>query len=169
MLARGLPATFFYLPVLTDLHVRYLAGRELAADRRAVEAHGKTSLAGALFKVVRGPGWSELGTAAAIGGPELLDIRVAQLEQGAEPKLGAFTLRGVLLSVLGIAVLIGSFVATVGLSGGSAAVADETGMSLDPAGILLALGCAVPVALAAWASYRWLSRRMRTDSDHVGG
>jgi Zn-dependent protease with chaperone function len=167
MLARGLPATFFYLPVLSDLHVRYLAGRELAADRRAVDAYGKQSLAGALFKVVRGPGWPELGTAAAIGGPELLDVRVAQLERGVEPKLDAFTLPRVLLSVLGVVVLVGSFVATIELSGGPAAVSDETGMSLDSAGVLFALGCALPLALAAWAAYRWLSRRAGKSRDHV--
>jgi hypothetical protein len=43
VLARGLPAMFFYLPVLHDLHLRYLAGRELAADRRAVDACGATT------------------------------------------------------------------------------------------------------------------------------
>jgi Zn-dependent protease with chaperone function len=167
MLARGLPATFFYLPVLSDLHVRYLAGRELAADRRAVKAHGKQPLAGALFKVVRGPGWPELGTAAAIGGPELLDVRVEQLERGIEPRLGIVTPRRVMLSVIGITVLVGSFVATVGLSGGAAAVADETGMSLDPIGVALALGCALPLAFAGWASYRWLARRASRKGDHI--
>jgi beta-lactamase regulating signal transducer with metallopeptidase domain len=168
MLARGLPATFFYVPLLRDLHVRYLAGRELAADRRAVEAHGMRPLAGALFKVVRGPGWPELATAAAIGGPELLDVRVAQLERGVEPKVAALTSRRVVLSLLGIAVLIGSFAGTVALSGGPTAVAEETGMSLDPIGVLLALGCALPVALVGWVAYRWLARRASQPNHHIG-
>jgi Zn-dependent protease with chaperone function len=164
ILARGLPDTFFYLPVLHDLQRRYLAGRELAADHRAVEACGMRPLAGALFKVVRGPAWPELSTAAAIGGPELLDVRVAQLEQGAEPKLGVVTIRRVALTLLGLSALSASFVAAVVLAGGPSAVADETGMSLAPVDVLLGLGCALPVALAGWAVYRSLSRRARRSS-----
>ncbi|MGH2947828.1 MAG: M56 family metallopeptidase [Solirubrobacteraceae bacterium] len=159
--ARGLPAMFFYLPLLQDLHLRYLAGRELAADRRAVEACGRRPLAGALFKVVRGPAWPELSTAAAIGGPELLDLRVAQLERGAEPKLAAVTVRAIVLTALGIAALAASFVATIAFSGGPSAVADATGMGLGAADIALALSCGIPVAAGGWALYRWLSHRAR--------
>jgi Zn-dependent protease with chaperone function len=161
VLARGLPAMFFYLPLLQHLHLRYLAGRELAADRRAVRVCGRRSLAGALFKVVRGPAWPELSSAAAIGGPELLDLRVAQLERGAEPKLGAVTARTFALTALGIAALTASFVATGALSGGPSAVADATGMSLRPADVLLALSCGIPLAVAGWAAYHWLARRAR--------
>jgi hypothetical protein len=161
LLARGLPAMFFYLPVLEDLHHRYLAGRELAADRRAVNAHGTRSLAGALFKVVRGPHWPELATAAAIGGPELLDIRVAQLERGSEPRLGILSPRRVAISVAGIAALVASFAAAVALAGGPLAVSDETGMSMRPVDVAPGMLCVVPVALGAWGIYRWLSRRAR--------
>jgi Zn-dependent protease with chaperone function len=165
VLARGLPAMFFYLPLLQDLHLRYLAGRELAADRRAVETCGRRPLAGALFKVVRGPGWPELSTAAAIGGPELLDVRIAQLELGTEPKLGAVTARHLLLTVLGVVALTASFVTAITLAGGSETVADATGMDVSPTGALLALGCVLPVALAGWAMYRWLSHRARSRPD----
>jgi beta-lactamase regulating signal transducer with metallopeptidase domain len=161
LLARGLPAMFFYLPVLRDLHVRYLAGRELAADRRAVQAYGTHPLAGALFKVVRGPHWPELGLAAAIGGPELLDVRVSQLERGSEPHIGTVTRGRVALSLLGIAALSASFVASVVLVGGPAAVADETGTSVRPLDVFLGLTCLLPLAAAAWAVHRWLSRRAR--------
>ncbi|MGH2947038.1 MAG: M48 family metalloprotease [Solirubrobacteraceae bacterium] len=161
LFARSLPATFFYLPVLRDLQLRYLAGRELAADRRAVEACGTPSLAGALFKVVRGPSWPELATAAAIGGPELLDLRVAQLERNAEPALGALAGGRLALTVLGAAVLAASFVTTVALLGGPSAVAAATGMSLRPTDVVLGLSCGIPVAVAGWAAYRWLSRRAR--------
>ncbi|MBW3672283.1 MAG: hypothetical protein KY432_11505, partial [Acidobacteria bacterium] len=41
----------------------------------------------ALLKVVRGPAWPELSTAAAIGGDELLEVRIAQLESGREPRI----------------------------------------------------------------------------------
>jgi Zn-dependent protease with chaperone function len=161
LLARSLPAMFFYLPLLRELHVRYLAGRELAADRRAVDAHGTPPLAGALFKVVRGPSWPELGTAAAIGGPELLDLRVAQLERGVEPTLGRVTVARVALTLLGVAVLAVSFVATLALSGGPSAVADATGMSLRPVDVVLGLSCGIPLAIGGWAVYGRLSRRVR--------
>ncbi|MGH2726525.1 MAG: M56 family metallopeptidase, partial [Actinomycetota bacterium] len=85
VLARAFPRAAFYLPALRHLRRRYVAGRELAADRRAVRSCGETALAGALYKVVRGPAWPELSQAAAIGGPELLDARVEQLETGSEP------------------------------------------------------------------------------------
>jgi hypothetical protein len=39
-------------------------------------------------------------------------------------------------------------------------------MDIRPSGALLALGCALPVALAGWMSYHWLSRRAR---GHDGG
>jgi Zn-dependent protease with chaperone function len=161
LLTRSLPACFFYLPVLRDLDVRYMAGRELAADRRAATRCGTRPLAAALFKVVRGPGWPELGTAAAIGGPELLDVRVAQLERGAEPALARFTATRALMSLLGLAALAASFAASIVLAGGPTAVADQTGMGLRPVDVLMGLACALPVAGAGWALYRWVSRRAR--------
>jgi beta-lactamase regulating signal transducer with metallopeptidase domain len=85
VIARAFPRAAFYLPALRHLRRRYVAGRELAADRRAARACGEPALAGALYKVVRGPTWPELSQAAAIGGPELLDARVEQLETGHEP------------------------------------------------------------------------------------
>jgi Zn-dependent protease with chaperone function len=165
LLARSLPATFFYLPVLRDLHIRYMAGRELAADRRAVAAHGTRPLAAALFKVVRGPGWPELSTAAAIGGPELLDVRVSQLETGTEPALTRVTAARALLSLLGLAALAASFAASVVLAGGPTAITDQTGMGLRPADVLMGLACALPLAGGGWALYRWLSRRTHRPAD----
>jgi Zn-dependent protease with chaperone function len=165
LLSRSLPATFFYVPLLRDLHTRYMAGRELAADRRAIAAAGKRPLAAALFKVVRGPGWPELITAAAIGGPELLDVRVSQLERGAEPPLARFTAARTLLSLIGLAVLGASFTASVILAGGPTAIANETGMGLRPVDVLMGLGCALPLAGGGWALYRWLSRRAHRPAD----
>jgi Zn-dependent protease with chaperone function len=161
LLARALPATFFYLPALRELRARYIAGRELAADRRAVESCGRESLAGALFKVVRGPRWPELGTAAAIGGPELLDLRVAQLEMGSEPRVDGVSVTALLLSLVGIAALTAAFVATVVGVGGPDAVARETGASLQPSDIALGLFCAVPWVIGGFAVYRWLDRRAK--------
>jgi Zn-dependent protease with chaperone function len=161
LLARALPATFFYLPALRELRARYIAGRELAADRRAVESCGREPLAGALFKVVRGPLWPELRTAAAIGGPELLDLRVAQLEMGSEPPVDGVSGTVLLLSLVGITALTAAFVATVVGVGGPDAVARETGASLQPSDVALGLLCAVPWAIGAFAVYRWLDRRAK--------
>jgi Zn-dependent protease with chaperone function len=161
LLARALPATFFYLPALRELRGRYIAGRELAADQRAVESCGREPLAGALFKVVRGPRWPELGTAAAIGGPELLDVRVEQLETGSEPHLGGVSVTALLVSLVGMAALTAAFVATVVGVGGPDAVARGTGASLQPSDVALGLLCAVPWVIGGFAVYRWLDRRAK--------
>jgi Zn-dependent protease with chaperone function len=66
LVVRALPATFFFLPALGALRTRYVAARELAADRRAVQACGRKPLVAALMKVVRGPAWSELEVAPSL-------------------------------------------------------------------------------------------------------
>jgi hypothetical protein len=161
MLTRSLLSAFFFIPALRGLRTRYMAGRELAADRRAVEAHGRTPLAGALLKVVRGPGWDELQTAAAIGGTELLDARIAQLESGREPKIAGLSRTALLLSALGLALLSWSFVATVSGFGGLIAVMRTTmpSMDFDAPSLVLAALCPAPVAVGGWLVYRWLSWR----------
>lgn len=85
VVARAASTAYFFLPALRGLRRRYAAASELAADRRAMTTHGRGALAGALYRVVRGPDWTELSTAAALGGPELLDVRVGQIESGEEP------------------------------------------------------------------------------------
>ena len=105
VLARSLPRALFFLPSLVELRGRYVAGRELAADRRAMGQAGVDSLAGALYKVIGAPPGLELGAAAAIGGEEALDARVDQLESGTEPDPGHLSGRGLALSVGGAGVL----------------------------------------------------------------
>ena len=164
LLARSLPAAFFYLPAFRSLQSRYVAGRELAADRRAVERCGRKPLAGALFKVVRGPDWPELQVSAAIGGPELLDVRVAQLESGEEPRVGVPT-AALAASLLGAALLLGLFLASVVSFGGPSEVARTTGAGFGPLDIATAVLCAAPWAAGLWLGYRWLSRRTRRPLD----
>lgn len=165
LLARAASAAFFYLPAVRALQSHYIAGRELAADRRAVETCGKKPLAGALLKVVRGPRWSELQTAAAIGGSELLDVRLGQLESGTAPSVSTLTTRTLLLSAFGGALLMGLFIGSVEAFGGPSAVALATGAALTPLGIAGVLLCAVPWAVGAWLGYRWLARRTRRPLD----
>ena len=161
LLARAAPATFFYLPVLRGLQERYVAGRELAADRRAVSACGRQPLAAALFKVVRGPEWRELQMAAAIGGPELLDVRVSQLESGREPSVVAPSATALVLSLLAGAALVGLFVASVLAFGGPSAVTRTTGAGFSPLDVAGGLLCAVPWVAVGWLGFRWLARRSR--------
>ena len=100
------------LPVLGELRGRYVAGRELAADRRAVQKSGASSVAGALFKVISGPIGVDLSAAAAIGGDEALEARVDQLETGREPPYSPIPPKRMLASVGGGAVLIWAAVAS---------------------------------------------------------
>jgi Zn-dependent protease with chaperone function len=119
---RALPAAFFYLPVMRPLLDRYLTARELAADRRALDHHGVRPLAGALLKVVSGPTWADLRSAAAIGGDNALDDRLAQLEDGTEPAPPRLTLQSLGLSALGATAVVWSVVALLTAFGGPAAL-----------------------------------------------
>ena len=155
LFARALPPAFFYLPALRLFEQRYVAGRELAADRLAVRRCGRTPLAGALFKVVRGPEWPELRVAAAIGGPELLDARITQLETGTEPRLAELSPRQAAATLAAGFLLTALFAVSVASFGGLSAVAGDVG----PVNVAGALVCAVPWAVGAWLGYRWLQRR----------
>ena len=156
---QALSAAFFFLPALDFLRARYLAGRELAADRRAVRACGRQPLVSALLKVVRGPDWSELEGAAAIGGPELLDVRVAQLETGIQPKLAMLTITRASASLLGTTLFAATFLAAVFSFGGPAAVYRATGTGLTIADLLSGLTCAAPFAGAGLVAYWLIARR----------
>ncbi|MBW3593730.1 MAG: M56 family metallopeptidase [Actinobacteria bacterium] len=161
LLARALPCAFFYVPALRQLERRYVAGRELAADRLAVDDHGETALAGALLKVVGGPGWRELRAAAAIGGAELLDARVAQLEGGREPRVAGVSPSTALLSALWL-LLFGAVVAiALAGSGGPAPVlaAAMPGTEPDLARVALMPLCLVPWLVGGWLAYRLLRAR----------
>lgn len=162
VLARALTRAFFYLPILGRLEARYVAGRELAADRQALRHCGRPSLAGALLKVVRGPSWPELSTAAAIGGPELLGVRIEQLETGTEPVVGRVT-RGSLVASIAVAfLLLASFaIAVAGLGGLTAALsASEMDRGRLELGPLAGLGCLLVGGFGALVGWRLLRRRL---------
>jgi Zn-dependent protease with chaperone function len=161
LVVRALPATFFFLPALGALRTRYVAARELAADRRAVQTCGRKPLVGALMKVVRGPAWSELEVAPAIGGSELLDLRVAQLESGLEPRLAGLTPADTLLSVLGGLVFAGVFVASIVGFGGPSSVSHVSGTGVGLGELMSSVMCVVPVAVGGLLLYRWIAWRAR--------
>ena len=112
VLARSLPDSLFFLPALSELRGRYVAARELAADRRAMRRAGPAPLAGALYKVIAGPPDVDLGAAAAIGGDEALDARVTQLESGSEPPMAPISRARMVASVGGVGVLGASAIAS---------------------------------------------------------
>jgi Zn-dependent protease with chaperone function len=161
LLVQALSAALFFLPALDSLRARYAAGRELAADRRALVACGRRPLVNALLKVVRGPEWSELEGTVAIGGPELLDVRVAQLETGAEPRLEALSLTRIMLSLLGAALFAAAFLVSVSGFGGPAAVYHATGTGLVSAILLGGSACAAPFAVVGFSAYSCVALRAR--------
>jgi Zn-dependent protease with chaperone function len=154
-----LSEALFFLPALDSLRARYVAGRELAADRRAVALCGRRPLAGALLKVVRGPDWSEQAGAAAISGPELLDARLIQLETGSEPKPEALDAESMVLSLGSAALFAVVFLVSVSCLGGAAAVYHATGTGLMAATWLDTLTCTAPFAGAGLLMYSLVAVR----------
>jgi Zn-dependent protease with chaperone function len=145
LVARALAAAFFFLPALRHLRSRYLAARELAADRAAVRAGGPKPLAGALYKAVGGPPETLVGAAAALGGVGMLDARLAQLEQAKEPPLTPIPHLVVATTVVGLALT-----AAAGAVAGAAVGDGGMTMSMDSPGG--AMGVIGPLLCAAgWA------------------
>jgi Zn-dependent protease with chaperone function len=122
LVSRTLVRSLFFLPVLRDLRTRYAAARELSADRRAIDRHGRTTLASALYKVVDGSHWVTLSPAAAIGGSDFLDERLTQLETGEEPPTPRLSRRKLAWTMVGAAGLAWSFGASVIAFGGPTAL-----------------------------------------------
>lgn len=81
LLGKTLTEGFFLLPALEVLRLRYEAGRELAADRRAERFGGRRALLGALAKALEEPGREPVIT-ASLADPGLLDARSLALKPG---------------------------------------------------------------------------------------
>lgn len=161
VLLRTLAAALFFIPALNWLCRRYLAGRELAADRRAVAVCGRRPLAGALLKVLGGPAWEGLPLAAAVGEQAVLDARLAQLESGLEPQPQPLSLTGLALSLSGLATVVAVFVVSVSEFGGGQAVYRATGNGLAGATLLSSLLCTAPIAGAGLLVFSLIALRAR--------
>jgi Zn-dependent protease with chaperone function len=147
-------ATFF-LPALRTFRGRYEAARELAADRRAVEIAGTRPLAGALLKAVEG-GVPERPATISLAAPQLIDLRLAQLETGREPRSAGMDRRSLGASALGACVFL------ILLAGAPLAVGGGGDLSreLGPASLLEGAAlCLLPLAAMTALIYRHLSAR----------
>lgn len=102
-------AAFFLVPLVGAVLRRLLDRQELKADRAAIDhggAAGVTSLAGALLKAVDQPAAAPGTALAALGGPELLEERITQLETGDTPRvLAAFHSTAMLTSLPGVGLI----------------------------------------------------------------
>jgi len=152
VVARTAARTCFFLPAIGHLVARYVAGRELAADRRSLRDPGRPALAGALYKVVAGPAWGELDTAAAMAGAELLAVRVDQLELGVEPDLPALPRGALAVSAAVLATLTG-IVSALALRGGLSMMSPDASEPLSGADVAGVVACGA-ACMAGWA---WLA------------
>lgn len=164
VVARAAPRAFFFLPALGHLRDRYLAGRELAADRRAVDAVGGRSLAGALYRVLDRPAWASFGAAAALGGSEFLELRVTQLESGEEPPLARVPRWATAITLVGLGLLTAAFMTALAGTGASMSMMGEgdagsAGFLGGPGSAVLGVLGGVMCSLAWVGAALWVLRR----------
>jgi len=158
LLGNALTEAFFLLPALEVLRLRYEAGRELAADRRAERVSGRRALLGALAKALGEPG-CEPAIIVSLADPGLLDARISRLENGRAPALVTVDVQGLLTSALGaLSFLLLLIAAVVGL-GGTSALASMAADELSASGTLLGALCAAPVVAFVALAYWRLARR----------
>lgn len=161
VVARTFTAAFFYLPALHPLTRRYLASREIAADGAAVRATGRRALAGALYRATSAPGWAELGGAAALGGPTILEDRVTHLETGQEPAPAAVSRLAIAATAVVVVLLAGALVYTVVQAGGPSGLMRGR-MDRDMGTMNLGGPAGAVVSTVPWIfAGGWLGRRTR--------
>jgi hypothetical protein len=157
LLGKTLTEAFFLLPSLEVLRLRYEAGRELAADRRAERACGRRPLLGALLKALEEPS-PEPVISASLAGPGLLDARISRLETGRAPALAPVGIPSLFTSALGAGSFPLLFIAAVAGLGGKSALAGMAADELSTGGALLGALCAAPIVAAVGLIYWRLSR-----------
>jgi Zn-dependent protease with chaperone function len=105
---------------LSPFQARHAAGRELAADRRAIAVCGRRALAGALLKAVPASDWAGGEAAIPLRGRCVLASRVAQLETGvAPPQAASADARALLVAASGVVLLALLAAAIMRVSGAS--------------------------------------------------
>jgi Zn-dependent protease with chaperone function len=158
LLGKALTEAFFLLPSLEVLRLRYEAGRELAADRRAERVGGRRALLGALLKALDEPG-REPVVSVSLADPALLDARISRLETGRAPALESVGIQSLLTSVLGVCSFLLLLIAAVVGLGGTSALASIVADELSASGALLGVLCVAPVVALVGLAYWHLARR----------
>jgi Zn-dependent protease with chaperone function len=158
LLGKALTEAFFLLPALEVLRLRYEAGRELAADRRAERFGGRRALLGALAKALEEPGREPMIT-ASLADPGLLDARISRLETGRAPALASIGFQSLLSSALGVCSFLLLLIAAVVGLGGTSALASMAADELSSSGALLGALCAAPVLALVGLAYWRLAKR----------
>jgi Zn-dependent protease with chaperone function len=158
LIGKALTEAFFLLPSLEVLRLRYEAGRELAADRRAERFGGRRALLGALAKALEEPGREPVIT-ASLADPGLLDARISRLETGRAPALASIGFQNLLFSALGVCSFLLLLIAAVVGLGGTSALASMAADELSASGALLGALCAAPVVALVGLAYWRLARR----------
>jgi Zn-dependent protease with chaperone function len=158
LLGKTLTEAFFLLPALEVLRLRYEAGRELAADRRAERFGGRRALLGALAKALEEPGREPVIT-ASLADPGLLDARISRLETGRAPALASIGFQSLLSSALGVCSFLLLLIAAVAGLGGTSALAHMAADELSASGALLGALCAAPVVALVGLAYWRLAKR----------
>src|SRR5712691_10569819 len=164
-------SAFFVLPVLHALRDRYLAGRELAADRHAMRDVGVLPLAGALAKVLDAPTWTEPAGAAALGGAAFLDQRVEQLEEDREPARARLPPGALWGSAAALVALIALAIVAAVVSGGASASSSGVPRTSGAVGAMFSIAggltCSCAWAAVAVVVYRRVIRHERLTSRAV--
>jgi Zn-dependent protease with chaperone function len=158
LLGKTLTEAFFLLPALEVLRLRYEAGRELAADRRAERFGGRRALLGALAKALEEPGREPVIT-ASLADPGLLDARISRLETGRAPALASIGFQSLLSSALGVCSFLLLLIAAVEGLGGTSALASMAADELSASGAFLGALCAAPVVALVGLAYWRLAKR----------
>jgi Zn-dependent protease with chaperone function len=158
LLGKTLTEAFFLLPALEVLRLRYEAGRELAADRRAERVGGRRPLLGALMKALEEPGREPVIT-VSLADPGLLDARISRLETGRAPALASIGFQSLLSSALGACSFLLLLIAAVVGLGGTSALASMAADELSASGTLLGALCAAPIVALVGLAYWRLAKR----------
>jgi Zn-dependent protease with chaperone function len=162
-LTRATRAALFTLPVLETLQRRYLVDRELAADRRAVNAYGREAVVGALLNVIDTPDAGARHIVAAIADPTMLHTRIHQLETGTEPGPAPHDRTSLACSVVTTAALVTTFLTAVWWLGGPAQVKHVTGNDVVTAVVIGGILCTVPFVAVGLFAYALVAVRTRRE------
>ena len=159
---RIIRSALFMLPALDTLHRRYLTDRELAADRSAIAACGRATLAAALHRVVDDPDGTSVDLRAAIADSGSLAARIRHLETGQHPRLEAVDHTRLTRSFVAVAGLAAAFLASVWTLGGPATVRQATGTGLGATLLLNTVICAAPFVFIGLLGYAATALRARS-------